>query len=191
MEGIGVQNRLNHDEWVGHIFTVQNVSKDKEQKIVLTVSLLKTINPLLRPPLSYAPPPCSPIFFISKFNKYIDCMTVLITHVADPVWLNNSCARRSDLLLIFDYKTSNFACLSFFTLRSTSLQRIALMRVHVRRANFTTKGWFPVSRNFYVRMSQKFTFAIHKRSLVSVKVDPPSTSRCSALFILSLFYLRD
>ena len=58
-------------------------------------------------------------------------MTVLITHVADPVWLNNSCARRSDLLLIFDYKTSNFACLSFFTLRSTSLQRIALMRVHV------------------------------------------------------------
>ena len=41
-------------------------------------------------------------------------MTVLITHVADPVWLNNSCARRSDLLLIFDYKTSNFACLSFF-----------------------------------------------------------------------------
>ena len=51
-------------------------------------------------------------------------MTVLITHVADPVWLNNSCARRSDLLLIFDYKTSktcNFACLSFFTLRSTNL----------------------------------------------------------------------
>ena len=42
-----------------------------------------------------------------------------------------------------------------------------------------------------------FTFAnkievMHERSLVSVKVEPRSTSRSSlALFILPLFYLRD
>ena len=47
----------------------------------------------------------------------------------------------------------------------------------------------PVSRNFYVRTCVKFTFAnkieaMHERSLVSVKVDPRSTSRLSsALFI--------
>ena len=45
--------------------------------------------------------------------------------------------------------------------------------------------------------AEKFTFAnkreaMHERSLVSVKVEPRSTSRfCSALFILPLFYLRD
>ena len=45
--------------------------------------------------------------------------------------------------------------------------------------------------------AEKFTFAnkreaMHERSLVSVKVEPHSTSRlCSALFILPLFYLRD
>ena len=54
-----------------------------------------------------------------------------------------------------------------------------------------------MSRNFYVRMCVKFTFANkieakHERSLVSVKVEPRSTSRLSsALFILSLFYLCD
>ena len=59
------------------------------------------------------------------------------------------------------------------------------------------KGLFPVSRNFYVRTCVKFTFAnkieaMHERSLVSVKVEPRSTSRLSsALFILPLFYLRD
>ena len=51
-------------------------------------------------------------------------------------------------------------------------------------------GWFPVSRIFYVRTCVKFTFAnkimaMHERSLVSVKVEPRSTSRLSsALFIL-------
>ena len=59
------------------------------------------------------------------------------------------------------------------------------------------KGLFPVSRNFYVRMCVKFMFAnkieaMHERSLVSVKIEPRSTSRLSsALFILPLFYLRD
>ena len=54
-----------------------------------------------------------------------------------------------------------------------------------------------MSRNFYVRMCVKFTFAnkieeTRERSLVSVKVEPRSTSRLiSALFILPLFYLRD
>ena len=49
-----------------------------------------------------------------------------------------------------------------------------------------------------MRTCVKFTFgnkiveAMHERSLVSVKVEPRSTSRlCSALFILPLFYLRD
>ena len=59
------------------------------------------------------------------------------------------------------------------------------------------KGWLPVSRNFYVRRCLKFTFAnkieaIHERSIVSVKVEPRSTSRLSsALFIFPQFYLRD
>ena len=50
---------------------------------------------------------------------------------------------------------------------------------------------------FNVRTCVKFTFAneieaVYERSLVSVKVEPRSTSRlCSALFILPLFYLRD
>ena len=54
-----------------------------------------------------------------------------------------------------------------------------------------------VSRNFYVRTCTNFTFAnkieaMHESSLVSVKVEPRSTSRLSsALFILPLFYLRD
>ena len=54
-----------------------------------------------------------------------------------------------------------------------------------------------MSRNFYVRTCVKFTFAnkieaMHERSLVSVKVEPRSTSRLSsALFILPLFYLSD
>ena len=56
------------------------------------------------------------------------------------------------------------------------------------------KGWFPLSRNFYVRTRIKFTFAnkieaIHERSLVSVKVEPRSTWRLiSTLYILPLFY---
>ena len=60
-----------------------------------------------------------------------------------------------------------------------------------------SKGLFPVSRNVYVRTCEKFTFAnkieaMHERSLVSVKVEPRSTSRLSsARFILPLFYLRD
>ena len=50
---------------------------------------------------------------------------------------------------------------------------------------------------FKCARAEKFTFAnrieaMHERSLVSVKVEPRSTSRlCSALFILPLFYLRD
>ena len=52
-----------------------------------------------------------------------------------------------------------------------------------------------MSRNFCVRTCVKFMFAskieaIHARSLVSVKVEPRSTSRLSsARFILPLFYL--
>ena len=52
---------------------------------------------------------------------------------------------------------------------------------------------FPVSRNLNVRTCVKFTFAnkikaMYERSLVSVKVEPRSTSRLSsALFILPLF----
>ena len=52
-------------------------------------------------------------------------------------------------------------------------------------------------RNFYVRSCVKFTFAnkieaMHERSLVSLKVEPRSTSRLrSALFTLPLFHLRD
>ena len=59
------------------------------------------------------------------------------------------------------------------------------------------KGWFPVSRNFYVCTCVKFTFAnkieaVQERSLVSVKVERLSTScLSSALFILPLFYLRN
>ena len=53
------------------------------------------------------------------------------------------------------------------------------------------KGWFPVSRNFYVSTCVKFTFAnkveaMHERSLVSVKVEPRSTTLS---FKLSTFYL--
>ena len=54
-----------------------------------------------------------------------------------------------------------------------------------------------MSRNFYVRSCVKFTIAnkieaMHERSLVSVKVEPRSTSRLrSGLFTLPLFYLRD
>ena len=54
-----------------------------------------------------------------------------------------------------------------------------------------------MSRNFYVGTCVKFTFAnrieaMYERSLVSVNVEPRSTSRlCSAFFILPLFYLRD
>ena len=49
----------------------------------------------------------------------------------------------------------------------------------------------------YVRTCVKFTVAnkieaMYQRSLVSVKVEPPSTSRLiSSLYIMSLFYLRD
>ena len=52
-----------------------------------------------------------------------------------------------------------------------------------------------MSRNFCVRTRVKFMFAIkieaiNARSLVSVKVEPRSTSRLSsARFILPLFYL--
>ena len=54
-----------------------------------------------------------------------------------------------------------------------------------------------MSRNFYVRTCVKFRLvnkieAMHERSLVSVKVEPRSTSRLiSALFNLPLFYLGD
>ena len=53
------------------------------------------------------------------------------------------------------------------------------------------KGWFPVSRNFYVRTCVKFTFAneieaVYERSLVSVKVEPRSTTLSLKL---STFYL--
>ena len=59
------------------------------------------------------------------------------------------------------------------------------------------KGWFPLSRNFYVRTFVKFTFAnkieaMYERSHVSVKVELRSTSRLSStLYILPPFYLRD
>ena len=56
---------------------------------------------------------------------------------------------------------------------------------------------FQLPRNFYVRTWVKFTFtnkieAMHGRLLVSVKVEPSSTSRLiSTLHILPLFYFRD
>ena len=56
---------------------------------------------------------------------------------------------------------------------------------------------FPLSRNFYVRTCVKYTFAneieaMYERSLVSVKVEPPSTSLLiSTLYILTPLYLRD
>ena len=55
----------------------------------------------------------------------------------------------------------------------------------------TYQGSFPVSRNFYARTCVEFMFAnkieaFHERSLVSVKVEPRSTSRLSsALFFLA------
>ena len=59
------------------------------------------------------------------------------------------------------------------------------------------QGLFPLSRNFYVRTCVKFTFAnkieaMHERLLVSLKVEPRSTSCLSlTLYILHLFCLRD
>ena len=56
-------------------------------------------------------------------------------------------------------------------------------------------GCFPVSRNFYVGTCVKFTFANkmearHEKSLISVKVDPRSTSLLSsALFISCLYFI--
>ena len=54
-----------------------------------------------------------------------------------------------------------------------------------------------MSRNFYVRTCVKFTFAnetegLHERPLLSVKVEPRSTSRLSSsVFLLPTIYLRD
>ena len=54
-----------------------------------------------------------------------------------------------------------------------------------------------MARNFYARTCVKFTFAnkietMHERWLVSVKVEPRSTSCLkSSVFILPRFYLRD
>ena len=66
-------------------------------------------------------------------------------------------------------------------------------------SNTNTEGTERVdmSRNFYLRTCVKFSFAnkieaMHKRSLVSVKVEPRSTSHLSsALFMSPLFYVRD
>ena len=55
------------------------------------------------------------------------------------------------------------------------------------------KGWFPVSRKFYMSTRVTFTFAnkieaMHERLLVSVKVEPRSTSRFEAQHFLSCLY---
>ena len=60
---------------------------------------------------------------------------------------------------------------------------------------FHFKGWFPLSRNFYVRTCVKSVFAneieaMHERSLVSVNKPRSTSSLSSVLFILPLFYLR-
>ena len=60
-----------------------------------------------------------------------------------------------------------------------------------------SKGWLPLSRNFYSRTCVKFTFAnkieaMYERSQLCVKVESRSTSRSIwTLYILPLFYLRD
>ena len=51
-----------------------------------------------------------------------------------------------------------------------------------------------MSRNFYVRTCVKFTFAnkieaMHERSLVSVKVEPRSTSRLSSARFICLYFI--
>ena len=56
--------------------------------------------------------------------------------------------------------------------------------VHV--IQWIPKGWFPVSRNFYVRTCVKFTFtnkieAMHEWWLKNVKVEPRLTSRLKGL----------
>ena len=100
--------------------------------------------------------------------------------------------KREDALCWFNF---NLFLFLYFSTR----ERLNL-KVEHRLALLPTfpLGWFPLSRNFYVRTCVKFTFAnkieaMHKRSLVSVKVEPRSTSRLSsALFILPLFFfLRD
>ena len=55
--------------------------------------------------------------------------------------------------------------------------------------SFLSWGWFPLSRNFYVRTCVKFRFAnkieaMYERSHVSAKVEPHSTSR-----LISTFYI--
>ena len=78
----------------------------------------------------------------------------------------------------FNAQTPCLLCLALSTRR---------YQVHI---NFISYAWFPVSRNFFVRTCVKFTFAnkieaMHERSLVSVRVEPRSTSR----FEVSTFYL--
>ena len=62
-----------------------------------------------------------------------------------------------------------------------------------RNFNYLSKGWFPLSRNFYVRTCVKFTFAnkieaMYEGSHVSVKVETRSTSRL-AQHLISCLYL--
>ena len=65
---------------------------------------------------------------------------------------------------------------------------------HLRQGSKQAKGWFPLTRNFYVGTYVTFTFAygieaVHERSLVGKKVKPRSTSRLiSTLYILSLLH---
>ena len=59
--------------------------------------------------------------------------------------------------------------------------------------NYLSKGWFPLSRNFYVRTCVKFKFAnkieaMYERSHVSVKVETRSTSRLAQHLISCLYF---
>ena len=62
-----------------------------------------------------------------------------------------------------------------------------------RNFNYLSKGWFPLSRNFYVRTCVKFTFAnkieaMYEGSHVSVKVETRSTSRLAQHLISCLYF---
>ena len=59
--------------------------------------------------------------------------------------------------------------------------------------NYLSKGWFPLSRNLYVRTCVKFTFANkiearYEGSHVSVKVETRSTSRLAQHLISCLYF---
>ena len=62
-----------------------------------------------------------------------------------------------------------------------------------RNFNYLSKGWFPLSRNFYLRTCVKFTSAnkieaMYEGSHVSVKVEIRSTSRLAQHLISCLYF---